>query len=217
MLGAVSSLIAKQHSTSSWRLRISSTEWVTYEARPSVPESTRLSDVGQRMKSLAGLRLGVSYGRVIPVTIFVLLASLACGSTEEEPPQTGLVATVRPAPDASAVAAAGPTSAPTPEVKGATAMESSDSTPVHPTLPQRSGPPPRTTGSVPHTQIDVDPVPEVHDELFRRTFALPDVENRPTIVSLPGARGVWISDGVSLARIHRRTPMDGVRTAEGGG
>ena len=57
-------------------------------------------------------------------------------------------------------------------------MESSDSTPVHPTLPQRSGPPPRTTGSVPHTQIDVDPVPEVHDELFRRTFALPDVENR---------------------------------------
>jgi phospholipase/carboxylesterase len=46
-------------------------------------------------------------------------------------------------------------------------------------------------------------VPEVHDELFRRTFALPDVENRPTIVptiaSLPGARGVWISEGVSLA------------------
>ena len=69
----------------------------------------------------------------------------------------------------------------------------------HPALPQRSGPVPRTTGSVPHTQIDIDPVPEVHDELFRRTFALPDVEDRPTIASLPGARGIWISEGVSLA------------------
>ena len=78
-------------------------------------------------------------------------------------------------------------------------MQANDSTPSHTELPQRSGPPPRTTGSVPHTQIDVDAVPEVHDELFRRTFALPDVENRPTIVSLPGARGVWLSDGVPIA------------------
>ena len=78
-------------------------------------------------------------------------------------------------------------------------MQASDSTQAYAALPQRSGPLPRTTGSVPHTQIDVEPVAEVHDELFRRTFALPDVENRPTIVSLPGARGVWISDGVPLA------------------
>ena len=78
-------------------------------------------------------------------------------------------------------------------------MQASGSTPVDPALPHRSGPLPRTTGSVPHTQMDVDPVPEVHDELLRRTFALPDVENRPTVVSLPGARGVWISDGVSLS------------------
>ena len=69
----------------------------------------------------------------------------------------------------------------------------------YPALPQRSGPPPQTTGGVPHTQIDVDPVPEILNELLRRTFALPDVENRPTIVSLPGTRGVWISEGVSLA------------------
>jgi phospholipase/carboxylesterase len=68
-----------------------------------------------------------------------------------------------------------------------------------PALPQRSGPPPQTTGSVPHTQIDVDPVPEILNELLRRTVALPDVENRPTIVALPGARGVWIGEGVSLA------------------
>ena len=78
-------------------------------------------------------------------------------------------------------------------------MQASDSIPERPALPQRSGPSPRTTGSVPHIQIDVDPVPEVRDELFRRTFALPDVENRPSIASLPGARGVWISDDVPLA------------------
>ena len=78
-------------------------------------------------------------------------------------------------------------------------MKVSDLNTDYPALPQRSGLPPQTTGNVPHTQIDVDPVTEVHDELLRRTFALPNVENRPTIVSLPGGRGVWISEGVSLA------------------
>ena len=29
--------------------------------------------------------------------------------------------------------------------------------------------------------------------------------------------GTWLGLAVLLARIHRRTPMDGVRTAEGGG
>ena len=57
----------------------------------------------------------------------------------------------------------------------------------------------RTTGSVPHMQIGIEPVQQVHDELLRRTFLLPDVENRPTIVSLPGGRGVWINERVSLA------------------
>ena len=80
-------------------------------------------------------------------------------------------------------------------------METSDSTPPYPALPQRSGPLPTTSGGVPHVQIDVDLVPEVHDRLIRRTFALPDVENRPTIVSLPGARGVWIDDGACLRMV----------------
>ena len=31
-----------------------------------------------------------------------------------------------------------------------------------------------------------------------------------------GRSQMWATDA-SLARIHRRTPMDGVRTAEGGG
>ena len=66
-------------------------------------------------------------------------------------------------------------------------------------LPQRSGPRTQTSGSVPHVQIGVEPVTAVNDELLRLAFALPDVENRPTIVSLPGTRGMWISDGVPLA------------------
>ncbi len=66
-------------------------------------------------------------------------------------------------------------------------------------LPQRSGPVTQTSGEVPHVQIGVDLVPAVNDELHRLAFALPDVENRPTIVSLPGARGMWLSDEIILS------------------
>ncbi len=60
-------------------------------------------------------------------------------------------------------------------------------------LPERAGPRTRTSGTVPHVQIGVEPVQAVNDELYRRAFALPDVENRPTIASLPGADGMWLS------------------------
>ncbi|MHA1937507.1 MAG: luciferase domain-containing protein [Candidatus Thorarchaeota archaeon] len=66
-------------------------------------------------------------------------------------------------------------------------------------LPERSGPRTQTSGTVPHVQIGVEPVPAVKDELFRRAFTLPGVEDRPTIVSLPGARGMWLSDDIPLA------------------
>ncbi len=66
-------------------------------------------------------------------------------------------------------------------------------------LPQRSGSRTQTSGRVPHVQIGVEPVRAVNDELLRRAFALPDVENRPTIVSLPGTRGMWLSDEIPLA------------------
>ena len=67
-------------------------------------------------------------------------------------------------------------------------------------LPKRESPRPATTGSVPHQQIDVQPVPEVNAELFRRAFSLPGVENRPSAFSLPGARGLWINDSVPIVR-----------------
>jgi len=67
-------------------------------------------------------------------------------------------------------------------------------------IPRRLGPRPPTHQGMPHTQIGVRPVPEVHAELFRRCFALPGVENRPTIISVPGARALWLDDTVTHVR-----------------
>lgn len=67
-------------------------------------------------------------------------------------------------------------------------------------LPERAGPRTQTTGSVPHVQIGVEPVQAVNDELYRRVFALPDVENRPTIASLPGADGMWLREEAPVAQ-----------------
>lgn len=67
-------------------------------------------------------------------------------------------------------------------------------------LPERTGSRTQTTGTVPHVQIDVEPVTAVNDELFRRAYALPGVENRPTVVSLPGARGMWLSEDIAVAQ-----------------
>ena len=66
-------------------------------------------------------------------------------------------------------------------------------------LPNRTGPPTQTSGTVPHIQIGVEPIPAVYEELLRLAFSLPGVEDRPTIVSLPGARGMWLSDDIVLA------------------
>ncbi len=67
-------------------------------------------------------------------------------------------------------------------------------------LPVREGPRRETTNGVPHVQIDAELVPGVDAELRRRIFGLPGVENRETLVSLPGARGLWLAEGIDLAR-----------------
>ncbi|KAA3643024.1 MAG: phospholipase [Chloroflexi bacterium] len=67
-------------------------------------------------------------------------------------------------------------------------------------LPEKPGPRIETTGSVPHTQIGVQPVPPVNDQLFRLAFSLPGVERRDTIVSLPGAHGMWLLDSVPVVQ-----------------
>ena len=89
------------------------------------------------------------------------------------------------------------------------ARESSEASPEAPepesealvgALPERSGPRTETTGTVPHTQINVQPLAPVNDELLRLAFALPGVERRDTIVSLPGAHGMWLLDSVPVVQ-----------------
>ncbi len=67
-------------------------------------------------------------------------------------------------------------------------------------LPVREGPRRQTTGSVPHVQLNTEPVPAVDAELRRRAFQLPGVENLASDRSLPGARGLALSAGLDLAR-----------------
>jgi hypothetical protein len=63
-------------------------------------------------------------------------------------------------------------------------------------LPERTGYRPRTTPTNPHTQLDQNPEELVVRELARRVFALPDVEVRPSAISVPGARALWLRDEV---------------------
>ena len=63
-------------------------------------------------------------------------------------------------------------------------------------LQKRSGSRPRTTPTNPHTQLEQNPEREVVEELARRVFALPGVEERPSAISLPGARALWLRDDV---------------------
>ena len=64
-------------------------------------------------------------------------------------------------------------------------------------LPRRTGPRPRTTPSNPHTQLDQQPDdPALFAELARRAFALPDVDERPSAISVPGARALWLRSSV---------------------
>ncbi|MGI9401495.1 MAG: luciferase family protein [Rhizobiaceae bacterium] len=66
-------------------------------------------------------------------------------------------------------------------------------------LPQREGPRPQTTPGVPHVQIGINSIPEIDAQLLRMVSKLPDVDVRPTIVSLPGAQGFWINENLKLA------------------
>jgi hypothetical protein len=63
-------------------------------------------------------------------------------------------------------------------------------------LPKRSGSRPSTTPTNPHTQLEQNPEREVVEELARRVFALPDVEERPSAISVPGARALWLREDV---------------------
>ena len=69
----------------------------------------------------------------------------------------------------------------------------------YPMLTERKRARPMTHNGMPHAQIDVEPLPEIHEELFRLCFSLPNITNRPTVISVPGARALWLDEDISLA------------------
>ena len=63
-------------------------------------------------------------------------------------------------------------------------------------LPIRRGPRPTTTPTNPHTQLDQQPAdPVQRDRLAASVFALPGVVERPSQISVPGARALWMEEG----------------------
>ena len=74
-------------------------------------------------------------------------------------------------------------------------------------LPQRTGPRIRTSGRVPHVQLDVDFKPQLFKELHRLAYLLPGLEERPTIVSLAGAKGMWLNKAVPV--LHPKAIVSG--------
>ena len=63
-------------------------------------------------------------------------------------------------------------------------------------LPRRAGPRPRTTSTNPHTQLDQQPLDRAQRDLLARSlFALPGVVERPSQISVPGARALWLAEG----------------------
>lgn len=64
-------------------------------------------------------------------------------------------------------------------------------------LPRRRGARPTTTPTNPHTQLDQQPEDRDQRERLAQTlFALPGVDERPSQISVPGARALCLSDSV---------------------
>jgi hypothetical protein len=62
-------------------------------------------------------------------------------------------------------------------------------------LPRRKGTQPSTTPTNPHTQLDQQPGDVgPRQALASIVFALEGVEERPSIISVPGARALWLRD-----------------------
>ena len=65
-------------------------------------------------------------------------------------------------------------------------------------LPKRLGPIPTTTSKVPHIQVGVSPVPEVHEEMIRRIYSVPGIEDQNSVIG--SWRGLRISEDVTASR-----------------
>lgn len=65
-------------------------------------------------------------------------------------------------------------------------------------LYKRPGLRPETTLTVPHFQIGVNPVPEVNEELYRRVYSIPGIEQKPSAAS--NWDGLYLTEDVSMAK-----------------
>ena len=63
-------------------------------------------------------------------------------------------------------------------------------------LSKRPGEKPKTTPGIPHVQIGVDLVPEVNQELYRRVYSIPGIEQIPSVIG--GWQGLSITNDVSI-------------------
>lgn len=66
------------------------------------------------------------------------------------------------------------------------------------TLTQRPGQRPRTTLTNPHSQLDQHPDTAIIAELTNLCFTLPNVIEKPTAISVPGSRALWLRDGTPI-------------------
>lgn len=65
-------------------------------------------------------------------------------------------------------------------------------------LPPRPGEPPRVTDGIPHIQRDQTSSGETLAELAEWAFSLKRVVERPSLVSLPGARALTVVPGLPM-------------------
>ena len=64
-------------------------------------------------------------------------------------------------------------------------------------LVPREGPRPRTTGELPHSQLDQQPADSRHvDAILAQALTWPAVVGRPSAISVEGARALALDDGV---------------------
>ena len=69
-------------------------------------------------------------------------------------------------------------------------------------LPNRFGERPKTGEALPHLQLTDNSSTELFDELAEWLFSLEHIEERPTVISVRGARAAWIKDDYPNANFN---------------
>ena len=62
-------------------------------------------------------------------------------------------------------------------------------------FPSRKGERPVTQHAMPHTQLSQNAPPEQYSKLTELIFSIPGIEERRSLVSVPGARALWLREG----------------------